>query len=100
MRSIAVAVESYAIDNKLYPTATTAADLKALVEPTYIKAMPMVDGWGNTIQVSSSAADYTIFSHGKDGAGNNCTPARTSRFDDEICLANGQLTRYPGGPGR
>src|SRR5215831_2315038 len=40
MRSIGTAIESYAVDNNVYPVAATAAALKLLVEPIYIKSMP------------------------------------------------------------
>jgi general secretion pathway protein G len=100
LRSIATAVESYAVDNNFYPTVTTAADLRPSVEPKYIKTTPMVDGWGHTFEVNSSTTRYVIFSHGKDGVGDDCTPGQTSRFDDEICFANGEFARYPAGPER
>lgn len=97
LRAIGTAVESYAVDNKIYPTATTAAELQALIEPVYIKKMPAVDGWGNVFQVDSHVTEYTIFSHGKDGVGSDCTPGITSRFNDEICFVDGQFTRYGQG---
>ena len=97
MRSIGTAVESYAVDNNVYPIATTAAVLKTLVEPVYIKTMPTVDGWNNTFQVAAATTQYTIYSTGKDGSGSTCTTATTSLFNDEICFINGQFLRYPQG---
>ncbi len=97
MRSIGTAVESYAVDNNVYPTAATAAALKLLVEPIYIKSMPTADGWSNNFQVASVTTQYTVYSFGKDGAGNTCTAGTTTLFADEICFINGQFLRYPQG---
>jgi hypothetical protein len=97
LRAIGSAVEVYAIENAVYPTAATAAAMKALIDPTYIDVMPTVDGWQNTIQVDSSSAGYTLYSQGKDGAGNSCPPGTTSNFNDEICFVNGQFQRFPSG---
>ena len=97
MRSIGTAVESYAVDSNVYPVATTAAALKLLVEPIYIKTMPTTDGWSNAFQVASVTTQYTIYSFGKDGAGTTCTQGTTQLFSDEICFINGQFLRYPQG---
>src|SRR5512141_1394212 len=97
MRSIGTAVESYAVDNNVYPVANDAAGLKTMVEPIYIKTMPSADGWNNTFQVNSVATQYTIYSFGKDGSGTNCTAGTTTTFNDEICFVNGQFLRYPAG---
>src|ERR1700757_3053731 len=58
MRALATAVEAYAVDNNLYPTAACASGLVStgdtqigtqsfqLLTPTYIATPPRVDGWG------------------------------------------------------
>jgi type II secretion system protein G len=98
MRSLGTAVESYAVDNNIYPVVSTAATLKAVVEAgAYIKNMPTADGWNNTFVVDSIAGQYTIYSTGKDGSGSTCTPGTTNNFNDEICFINGQFLRYPAG---
>jgi type II secretion system protein G len=98
MRNIGTAVETYAVDNSVYPVATTAAALKTIVETNgYIKVMPTADGWGNAFLVDSIATGYTIFSAGKDGTGTTCTAGTTTSFNDEICLVNGSLIRRPQG---
>jgi len=97
MRSIGTAVESYAVDNNVYPVAATVATLTGLVQPIYIKTMPAVDGWSNAFVVDSIATQYTIYSTGKDGTGSTCTAGTTSAFNDEICFINGQFLRYPAG---
>ena len=97
MRSIGTAVESYAVDNNVYPVAVTNAALQVLVEPIYIKRMPLVDGWNGAYQVASATTTYTIHSFGKDGAGATCTAGTTQLFNDEICFVAGQFVRYPQG---
>jgi type II secretion system protein G len=97
MRSIGTAVESYAVDNNVYPVASDAATLKTSVEPIYIKTMPSADGWAHAWAVTSTATDYTIYSTGKDGTGSTCTAGTTSTFNDEICFTGGQFVRYPAG---
>src|SRR5512136_2115508 len=91
MRSIGTAVESYAVDNNVYPVATTAATLQTLVEPIYIKKMPTADGWANTFQVTATTTQYTLYSYGKDGTGSTCTAGTTTLFSDEICFVDGQF---------
>src|SRR5215470_13763774 len=71
MRALATAVESYAVDNNVYPiascvgglytTAGTQVDTSSfqLLTPTYIAQPPKQDGWGHFIK------------YGKDTAGNN-----------------------------
>ena len=98
LRAIGSAVEAYAVENAVYPTAASAAAIKALIDPSYIKVMPTVDGWSNPIQVDSTATGYTLYSQGKDGSGNSCPPGATSSFNDEICFVNGVFQRYPSGP--
>ena len=97
LRSIGTAVESYAVDNNVYPVAATAATLTNSVAPIYIKVMPANDGWSNAFQVDSTTTAYTLYSFGKDGAGTTCTAQVTTTFVDQICFVNGQFLRYPQG---
>jgi len=97
MRSVGTAVESYAVDNNVYPVATDAPTLAGLVAPIYIKTMPQADGWAHALQVTSATTDYTLYSQGKDGSGSTCTAGTTASFNDEICFINGQFQRYPAG---
>lgn len=97
LHNIGTAVESYAVDNAEYPTAVTASELKAVLSPSYIKTMPTTDAWGGEFQVASVGTNYTVYSFGKDGMGSTCTPGETNTFVSEICLVDGQLTRFPAG---
>ena len=98
MRSIGTEVESYAVDNNVYPVAVTALALKGIVETgAYIKNMPTADGWNNTFQVAAATTEYTIYSFGKDNSGTSCLTGTTTTFNDQICFINGQFLRYPAG---
>jgi len=98
MRSLGTAVESYAVDNNVYPAVSDATALKTIVETgAYIKNMPTADGWNNTFQVASVTTQYTIYSFGKDNTGTDCATGTTATFADQICFINGQFLRYPAG---
>ena len=97
IRTIGAAVEAYAVDNVDYPTAVTLPAIKAVIDPIFFNAMPLIDGWSNVIRADSTPSSYTIYSQGKDGIGATCSPGTTSAFDDEICYSNGRFQRYPEG---
>ena len=98
MRSIGTAVESYAVDNNVYPAVTTIAALQTIVQAgAYMKNMPLQDGWSHDFVVASVTTDYTIYSTGKDGTGTSCTAGQTNTFIDQICFVGGQFLRYPAG---
>lgn len=97
IRTIGAAVEAYAVDNVDYPTAVTLPAIKAVIDPIFFNAMPLIDGWSNAIQVDSTPGSYTIYSQGKDGTGATCSPGTTSAFNDEICYSNGRFQRFPEG---
>jgi general secretion pathway protein G len=99
MRSVGTGVESYAVDNNVYPTVTTAATLKTVIEAgAYMKIMPTQDGWSHNFLVNSTTTQYTLQSAGKDGIDSGCvTNTLTSLFTQDICFINGQFLQYPQG---
>jgi general secretion pathway protein G len=97
LRSIGTAVESYAVDNNVYPVAATSAALTTSVQPVYIKSMPVADGWSNTFFVDAATNTYTLASLGKDGTANTCNAGTIRTFADDICFIDGQFIRYPAG---
>jgi general secretion pathway protein G len=97
LRSIGTAVESYAVDNNIYPTANSVAALRPFLEPIYIKIMPQTDGWKGTFQVDSVATMYTVFSQGKGSTTDNCNHGTTQLFTEDICFSNGQFIKSPEG---
>src|SRR5215212_11726759 len=67
-KSIRTTVEAYAVDHHRYPPAATIEELRPLVEPVYIRTMPMKDAWGTPFiyRVSQDGQSYTIASAGSD----------------------------------
>jgi general secretion pathway protein G len=98
MRTVGTAVESYAVDNNIYPAANSAATLASLVAPIYVKTMPTHDGWNNTFRVESGGTTYTIYSFGKDGNSQGCVAGTaTTLFNQDICFSSGHFSQYPQG---
>jgi type II secretion system protein G len=101
MRSIGTAVESYAIDNNFYPTASTIGVLSAAatnVAPIYIKVVPQQDGWRHDFIVDSTTLGYTIGSGGKDGGAiTGFVPGASGNFNDPIVFMGGQFAAWPEG---
>jgi type II secretion system protein G len=97
LRAIGTGIEAYAVDQVVYPNAADVAAMRAVLEPVYVKTMPLADAWSHAFHVDSTQAAYTVYSQGKDGSGSDCTPGATSSFDAEICFSGGQFRRYPLG---
>ena len=111
MRALATAVESYAVDNNTYPTATCNAGLftttgAALttasftnLTPTYIAQPPMSDGWGQFMVYGISVAtdQYMIRSYGRDKSASGVNCGTTTNFNDDILYANGTFIQWPEG---
>ena len=103
LRSMGTAIEEYSIDNNFYPVATTLAALSDQVTPSYIRALPSNDGWGNDFEVDSASGLYTLASCGKGATGacsSACTVAacgKTGTFADDIIFSNGSFVQWPEG---
>lgn len=129
MRNIATAWEARATDAKRYNAAggalsvlalctepITGQELMAMLTPTYIKPLPVTDGWSNPFRFRIDAAypataggdanNYVIWSAGRNGTPNGAggwdvTAASlgggTTRFDDDIVFSNGMFVQYPEG---
>ncbi len=98
LRSVGTAVEQYAIDNDVYPVASAMTTLQTFIEPSYIRAAPVVDGWSRTFQVASVTGQYTVCSGGKDGG--TCTTdgaGATTGFNDSITFTGGVFAQWPEG---
>ncbi len=101
MRSIGTAIEAYSVDHNIYPFAGTAALLATVIEPTYIKKMPLQDGWNGQFvyqPATTAGAGYTLTSSGK-GAQVESGPVggKTSDFTKDIIFVDGQFTQWPEG---
>ena len=102
LRSMGTAIEEYSIDNNFYPVAANIAELSSQVTPSYIRALPAGDGWGNGFEVDSVATLYTLASCGK-GATGGCTSVctgscgKTQAFADDIIFSQGSFVQWPEG---
>ena len=116
MRSLATAVEAYAVDNNYYPTAAacstypyTAAAVAiddnswTQLTPTYIGNPPRRDAWQNLYGFirDASGNNYLVQSRGRDGATgsfgfNGC--GTTTDFNDDIIYSDGNFIQWPEGP--
>jgi general secretion pathway protein G len=112
MRSIATAVESYAVDYNVYPAATcepglytsdTAVTLTtasfARLQPSYIARVPFTDGWGGFFQYATPTAgdQYRIVSLGRNKSADTINCGTTHDFNDDIVYSNGTFIQFPEG---
>ena len=113
MRTIASAWEARATDVNQYSaagiswpaTGSTATALKVRLEPTYVKNVPLYDGWSNAILVgqNTSGSSYSIKSIGADksenssGTTSSSSAITTRNFDCDIIYSDGSFVMYPDG---
>jgi general secretion pathway protein G len=116
IRTLATAAEAYSTDhNNEYPKGSAPADLVSALVPTYIRAIPEVDGWGTKLQYvclkdattpdSEKCAGYVLGSAGKDMRFEQDSiaslvgqpPRATTNFDCDIVYSNGNFLEYPEG---
>jgi general secretion pathway protein G len=113
MRSVATALEAYAVDYNIYPPATCSGNafttygtalaldtgLSSIV-PTYISQVPRQDGWGRAYlyNLGEGSASYNLVSLGKDGSAGTPACGPTTNFNDDIIYSNGAFLQWPEGP--
>ena len=111
MRALATAVEAYAVDNNVYPTAacqsglfTTAGVTLATgsftnLTPTYIAQPPKTDGWGDFMIYGSDANgnNYMLRSYGRDKSATALVCGTTTNFNDDIVYSDGTFIQWPEG---
>ena len=104
LRSIGTSIEAYSVDTNFYPLGNTLAGtsgLQGVLEPVYIKKMPLTDGWNTQMEYEPGAVSgggYTLKSYGK-GAAEQGSPTggKTTAFADDIIFVDGQFTQWPEG---
>jgi hypothetical protein len=110
MRSIATAVESFAIDYNRYPTQGAGlAPLTVLwddLEPLYIKVLPMLDPWGEPFLYWSDGTQYILISSGADKVFDRTYPLYSEElkikhyrglapdFETDLVFINGQFAQW------
>jgi len=114
IRELATAIEAYAIDFRNYPPAgmqsvpvlyggidyptKTLGKTRLYVTPTYLKILPLVDGWNSWYLYNASDPDYVIVSTGRDGvASQPSSGGPTTNFNIDIVYSDGQFTVFPLG---
>ena len=126
MRTVASAWEARAIDTNRYNAAgslsvlavctsnVSPGELSGALVPTYIKLLPLDDGWGNRWRlrsqhgfgVTTASAEYLIWSAGRDGsndgslgfsATSSSPGGATTNFNDDIIFSAGVFLQYPEG---
>jgi general secretion pathway protein G len=105
IRSIATAVEAYLVDMNRYPAVAAGAmsTLASYLEPTYLRRIPALDGWGTPYQWSgdiNSGMVYTIWSPGRDKtteSGISGPGGTTSDFNADIVFSGGSFSQWPDG---
>lgn len=113
IRSIATAVEAYAVDFNRYPPSagtgftmpanltinTSMNVLRGYIAPTYIRVVPMADGWNSWFLygVANNNNDYGLVSTARNGATETARYGPTTDFNADIIYVNGQFVQYPEG---
>jgi general secretion pathway protein G len=113
LRTLALSIEAYATDFNRYPAAAgfslpsglvlptvSVSRIAGPLSPTYIKAIPIKDGWGTPYAYSSNSAffDYALRSYGRDQSPQSF-PAYgpTTDFNADIILVDGAFVQFPEG---
>ncbi len=122
MRSAGTAAEAYAVDFNHYPAAagyslpsgfgslptttfgtTAPSSLNFQVVPTYIRVLPLTDGWQSYFMYGTGGTNqqhYAIVSYGKNGTSDTPLWGETTNFNDDIIFVDGQFVQYPMGAQR
>ena len=105
LRTIAGAAEAYATDNNHYPAAASIEELRTVLEPTYVRTLPLKDFWGNPFvwHTSPDGQHYRIISTGADGQMSfdseivdvNARPKESESLDDDIIYQDDVFIRLP-----
>ena len=114
IRTTATALEAYAVDMNRYPpsagtydlpetigTDTVGSEMANYVSPTYVKAVPLADGWNSWFiyTIDTNGTIYILASGAKDGTISVTTQGLgpTTDFNSDIVYANGSFVQWPEG---
>lgn len=99
MKSIGTAIESYCTDVYVAPN-TTANQLASVLQPFYIRGMPLKDGWGHSWYYSFNYDLYSVGSSGNDvnfswNSVGQYVVSNIAHFRNDIIFSNGQFSYHP-----
>jgi type II secretion system protein G len=103
IRTLATAVEAYAVDWNFYPRITAGGaktQLTTYITPTFLRKIPDLDGWSHHIywDGNDNGDAYTIWSSGKDSNTTmDTTTGPTTDFSDDIIYSGGAFIQWPEG---
>jgi len=114
IRLVGIAWEARQVDMNRYnaaavvptlPVAVTNLQVVNVLCPTYIKQVPVLDGWSNpflfTLDVdfgsATQAKSYQIRCLGRDGVSDLSSGGATTQFDCDIIYSEGHFEQYPEG---
>ncbi|HUM03620.1 MAG TPA: prepilin-type N-terminal cleavage/methylation domain-containing protein [Thermoanaerobaculia bacterium] len=113
MRTLALGVDSFATDQNRFPAAAgyalpsglslptaTIGEIVPALSPTYLRTVPLLDGWNSWFTYSSDGAsvNYALRSNGADGVPESSPPfGETHDFKADIILVNGSFVQFPEG---
>ncbi len=98
MRTLATALERYAVAHGRYPEAKDFAGMSSILVPEYLKELPTVDAWKNPYQytIAEGGGSYTLRSLGKDGLAEPPGADGAEKeptFDTDLVLVDGVFTK-------
>jgi hypothetical protein len=105
---VANAVNYYAEEHNSYPPTQSIHDLAKLLEPKYIKGLPLIDGWEfaieyyGTVFENNAFQGYVIRSPGRDGKFEYKDPTKykdgaVEGFERDIVFSIGSMSQWPEG---
>ncbi len=105
LRTVGTATEAYAVDMTFYPTFPDNnfdGTYAGYLQPTYVRYLPMVDGWRTPFRAASATRFYTLVSCGKDRVTENDAASytvgtKTNIMDCDIAFSNGSFIQFPEG---
>jgi type II secretory pathway pseudopilin PulG len=104
MRTVATALDAYGTEHEReeFPPGETVGALRGPLQPTYLKAVPAIDGWETEMRYTPvPERGYVIVSAGADkifqAEPTEYRGGMTSNFDCDIVFANGEFVQYPEG---
>lgn len=116
MRSIGTAIEAAGTDLVFFPAphaddfatmrTVSFGELERTLQPKYIRKLPRMDAWKNTLEVRVGRIDlerrmqrFAVRSVGKDGdaEGEHYVLGTISNFAQDIVYSDGNFIRYPEG---